>query len=87
MAASEARREKANRKRKAHEFKEDAQVLVRKPTVNKVEDRLAGPYRIVEMDASGNRAKLDIDGRRVWDNVRRLVPFWLVEVQDVATPP
>ena len=76
LAASEERREKANRKRITHEFKEDAQVLVHKSTVNKVEDRLVGPYRIVKMDASGNQAKLDIDSRWVWDNVRRLVPFW-----------
>ena len=49
--------------------------------------KVEGPFKIVEIDPSKNRAKLEVRGRYIWDNVRLLVPFLGEELQGVAEPP
>ena len=50
-------------------------MLVRREQKEKPDDRYEGPIEIVEVDRSGNRAKIDYGHKEVWDNVRRLIPW------------
>ena len=83
---SERRREVMNSKSATFSFETGQQVLIKKPKPGKVEDKLEGPFRIVEVDNARNRAKVDLGEKTVWDNVRRLVPFRCERLQDVARP-